>query len=234
MNIKVSLFNSKTDDLAIVIDLLRASTTITVAFNTFKKVIPVNNQELAFEIKDKYDAVLAGELNLKNIEGYDLTNSPSTVNDFKGDVLVLQTTNGTKVLENIKTRNENVTVLVGTAINAHAVAKKALEMSNDEIELVMAGRRENFNIEDAVGAGIIINEIISIAKEENIEIELDESALASQIVAGDINQSKQLIGDSWGATKLTKLGFKKDVEVCQLINQIDEVPIYENGIITKL
>ena len=39
MKIKVSLFDSTTDDLTIVIDLLRASTTIIVALNNFNKVI---------------------------------------------------------------------------------------------------------------------------------------------------------------------------------------------------
>ena len=39
MIVKTALFNSTTDDLTIVIDLLRASTTICVALNNFKKVI---------------------------------------------------------------------------------------------------------------------------------------------------------------------------------------------------
>lgn len=234
MKIKVSLFNSKTDDVAIVIDLLRASTTITVALNTFQKVIPVNNPEKAFKLKEKYNAILAGELDLKNIDGFDLTNSPHLVRNFKGDTLVLQTTNGTKVLENTKNQNENVTVLIGTGINANAVAKKALEIANHEIEIVMAGRHENFNIEDCVGAGIITKEIINNAKNMNIDIELDESALASTILAEDEKQSKELIGNSWGAKKLKKLGLDEDVKICQLISEINEVPIYENGEITKL
>ena len=42
MKINVSLYNSQTNDLAIVIDLLRASTTISVALNTFKRIVPIN------------------------------------------------------------------------------------------------------------------------------------------------------------------------------------------------
>ena len=173
MKIKTSLFNSTTNDLTIVIDLLRASTTITVALENFNKVIPVNNDKKAFKIKEENPGtVLAGEKDLKTIEGYDVTNSPEKIREYDGNILVINTTNGTKVLENIKKKDENIKVLIGSSINAGAVAKKALELADDEIELIMAGRHELFNIEDAIGAGLIVNEIIKIAKQKNINLYL--------------------------------------------------------------
>lgn len=235
MIIKTALFNSTTNDLTIVIDLLRASTTICVALNNFNKVIPVNNDEIAFKIKEENpSAILAGEKDLNTIEGYDITNSPEKIKEYEGDIFVINTTNGTKVLENIKKRNENIKVLVGAGINARALAEKSLEMADNEIELIMAGRHETFNIEDAVGAGLIVNEIIDVAREKNIEIELDESALAAKILAEDKNRSKELIGNSWGATKLSRIGLKGDVEICQQLNTLDIVGLYENGVITKI
>lgn len=235
MKIKTSLFNSTTDDLTIVIDLLRASTTIIVALNNFNKVIPVNNDKLAFKIKEEYpDAILAGEKDLNTIEGYDITNSPKIIQDYVGDIFVINTTNGTKVLENIKNRNENVKVLVGAGINARALAIKSLEMADHEIELIMAGRHETFNIEDCIGAGLIINEIVDVAKERNIKIELEESAIAAMILAEDKNRAKELIGNSWGSKKLTKIGLKDDVEICQQLNTLDIVGLYENDEITKI
>ncbi len=235
MIIKTALFNSTTDDLTVVIDLLRASTTICVALNNFKKVIPVNNDELAFKIKEEHpDAILAGEKDLNTIEGYDITNSPETIREYGGDIFVINTTNGTKVLENIKNRNENIKVLVGAGINARALAEKSLEMADNEIELIMAGRHETFNIEDAVGAGLIVNEIIEVAREKNIEIELEESALAVKILAEDKERSRELIAASWGAKRLSKIGLKGDVEICREINTLDIVGLYENGEITKI
>lgn len=235
MIIKTALFNSTTDDLTVVIDLLRASTTICVALNNFKKVIPVNNDELAFKIKEEHpDAILAGEKDLNTIEGYDITNSPETIREYEGDIFVINTTNGTKVLENIKNRNENIKVLVGAGINARALAEKSLEMADNEIELIMAGRHETFNIEDAVGAGLIVNEIIEVAREKNIEIELEESALAVKILAEDKERSRELIAASWGAKRLSKIGLKGDVEICREINTLDIVGLYENGEITKI
>ena len=62
MKINVSLYNSRTNDLAIVIDLLRASTTISVALNTFKRIVPINDIDEAIKLKEKHNAILAGEI----------------------------------------------------------------------------------------------------------------------------------------------------------------------------
>ena len=73
MNINVSLCNCKTDDVAIVVDQVRASTTITVALNYFNKVIPLNDSQKALKIKEEDDdVILAGEESSKLIEGFDI------------------------------------------------------------------------------------------------------------------------------------------------------------------
>lgn len=234
MKVQVNLFNSETDDLAIVIDLLRASTTITIALNTFDKVIPTNSIDDALDLKEQEGAVIAGEIKGMGIDGFDLSNSPKEIQEFSGETLVLRTTNGTKVLENIKNRNENVKILVGTAINARAVAKKALELASNDIELVMAGRHEKFTIEDMVGAGLIINELKTIADSENITLELSELAQVSHLISKDINQANQLIESSNSANKLRTLGCSEDIEFCKLLNYSDIVPVYTNKHIIKL
>lgn len=234
MNIKTSLYNSTTDDTAIVIDLLRASTTICVALRNFNKVIAVDNNDDAFKIKDKYDdVILAGERNLEAIEGYDITNSPKIVEESHGDILVLNTTNGTQVIENIKKHDSNTNILIGSSINAHAVASRALSTAGDEIELVMAGRRKQFNMEDCVGAGLIIHEIISEAEKRDIKLELEESALACMLLTEDKKRAIELITASNAAERLGKLGHDDDVKICSQLNAIDYVAVYENGIITK-
>ncbi|WP_455645919.1 2-phosphosulfolactate phosphatase [Methanosphaera sp.] len=234
MQIKVSLFNSTTNDLAIVIDLLRASTTINVALKNFNRVIPVNSEEKAIIIKEREDAILAGEQDLKVPESFDISNSPKAVQEQSADVLVLKTTNGTRVLESIKMRNNNVKVLIGTAINARAVAEKALELASDEIELIMAGRHEEFTIEDAIGAGLIIKEIMDLAKQDDIDIILEESALATKLLADDTDSAVQLIKDSLSGQRLSSLGYTDDIEICQEINTIDFASIYDDGEITRL
>lgn len=227
MNIKVSLFNSTTEDVCIVIDQLRATTTITLALDSFNEVIPVNDIDKALSLKDE-NTILAGELDLKTIDGFELTNSPHQIQNNTADRLVLLTTNGTRVLENVKNKSQDTKVLVGSMINAKAVAKKALLMADNEIEVIMAGRRKTFNIEDALSAGIIVEQIKSIAEEMNINITLDESAQAACLLSEDHERSQRLIYDSWGGQKLRKLGLEEDVKLCMKINQTENVGIYED------
>jgi 2-phosphosulfolactate phosphatase len=233
MKVKVSLFNSTTNDLCIVIDQLRATTTITLALNNFNTVIPVNDIKKALKLKDD-DTLLAGELDLNTIEGFDLTNSPQQIKENHADKLVLLTTNGTRVLENVKNRDENIKVLVGSMLNAQSVAEKALDMADDEIEIIMAGRRQSFNIEDALAAGIIVDEITRQAKELNTDITLDESAQASLILSEDHKRAQNLIYESWGGSKLRKLGLEEDVKICMKINESTNVGIYEEDKIRLL
>lgn len=234
MKIDVNLYNSETDDLAIVIDLLRASTTIAVALNTFNKIIPINDIKTAVELKEKYNAVLAGEINAESRDEFYVSNSPHEISGYKNDILILKTTNGTKVLENIKNRNPEVKILIGAAINARAVAKKAVELADEEIELVMAGRHQKFTIEDCIGAGLIVNEILKIAQKENIPMDLSESAQVSQMMATDENISFELITSSHSADKLRSLNYDEDIQICGLINKTDTVPIYKNEYIISV
>ncbi len=234
MKLKVSLFNSDSNDVAVVIDLLRASTTVTLALNTFDKVIPVNNEETALQYKKDHGALLAGENDLEVIPGFDLSNSPEKIQNYSGDTLVLKTTNGTKVMEAIKNRNPDVKVYIGAGINARAIAETALLNATDEIELIMAGRHEKFNIEDAIGAGLIAEEIVNIADEEGIDIEIKESAKACIFLAEDHVQAAQFIEESKGCKRLSKKGYYGDVVICKYVNESNNVPVYENGEIRLL
>ena len=77
------------------------------------------------------------------IEGFDTGNSPLEIQKFSGKTLIITTSNGTRILEEIKGR-----ALIGSFINAQAVAQKASEIAGDHIEVVMAGVRGRFAIED--------------------------------------------------------------------------------------
>ena len=87
MKINVSLYNSRTNDLAIVIDLLRASTTISVALNTFKRIVPINDIDEAIKLKEKHNAILAGEIKSSD---FDVSNSPVQISNYAGDTLILK------------------------------------------------------------------------------------------------------------------------------------------------
>ena len=221
MQVTLSFEKSLSSDVAVMVDVLRASTTITVALDTFKKVIAVKEKEKAIELAKKYNAVLAGERHGAAIEGFDTGNSPVEIKNFSGDYLVITTSNGTRILEDMTAKS-----LVGSFVNAKAVAKAASEIADDHIEIVMAGVRGRFAIEDFLGAGEIISNLTNY--------ELDEMALSAYMASRDEEMVNEAIMKSRSALGLQKLGYHKDISFSIKKDIYNVVPIYKEGIIKKL
>jgi 2-phosphosulfolactate phosphatase len=222
MRISLSLDRSYFKDLTIMVDALRASTTIITAFESFNTIIPVKEIEKAEKIAKKYNAILAGERGGAKIVGFDAGNSPLDIKNLQGEYLVLTTTNGTRILED----TSSSTILIGSFVNAQAVASKAKELAENHIEVVMAGVNGEFAIEDFLCAG----EIISHFKDE----ELDEMALAALMATTDRKKVDDAVINSNSALGLKELGLGKDVEFSLKRNIYNTVPIYKDGFIKAL
>ena len=143
---------------------------------------------------------------------------------FTGEVLVLTTTNGTRVLEGM-----NAKVLIGSFTNAEAVAIKAIELADQHIELVMAGVKGRFVIEDFLSAGEILSHIIHLEDQE-----MDEMALAALMASLDKDMVDNAVRGSESAARLRGLGLEKDIEFSLQRDIYNTVPIYKNGVIKIL
>jgi len=93
-----------TGKISVVIDALRATTTIITALeNGAKEIIPVGTVEFAIKVSGGmfgWQTLLGGERNTKKIEGFALGNSPLEYSSdvVSGKSIVLYTTNGTKAI----------------------------------------------------------------------------------------------------------------------------------------
>jgi 2-phosphosulfolactate phosphatase len=221
MHVSLTLENSYSEDVSVMVDVLRASTTITVALESFEEIIPVKKIDDALNLASQHQAVLAGERGGAKVKGFETGNSPLEIQRFNGKTLILTTSNGTRILSSMKG-----IPLIGSFINAKSVAKKALELAENHIEVVMAGVNGRFAIEDFLGAGIIISHLESC--------ELDEMAIASVLACQDIKKTEKTVQESLSAANLRELGFEKDVEFCLKQDTSDLVPVYQQGIITSL
>lgn len=225
MKVTLSFEESESRDVSIMVDALRASTTITLALNKFNRIIPCFTPEEAFKLKEEYGGVLAGERGGKQLEGFDFGNSPTALKDCESDedLLILTTNNGTRILENMTS-----TVLVGSMVNAEAVALKSIELAQDHIDVVMAGVNGEFVIEDFLASGEILYWIC-----ENLdEYELSEYAKSAILASRDYELVKESIMNSRTAKKLMKLGYKDDIELCCLKNISENVAGYDNNELT--
>ena len=221
MQVSLSFERSFSKDVAIMVDVLRASTTITVALEKIPNIIPTREIEEALAIAPEHQAFLAGERGGATIEGFDVGNSPIEIKNLHCKTLIITTSNGTRILEGINGR-----ALIGSFINAQSVAKKAEKIAKDHIEVVMAGVRGQFAIEDFLGAG----EIISHLQDH----ELDEMGQAAVMAIQNPKLVDQTVKKSRSARNLRKLGFGEDVDFCLQRDKSNLVPEFKEGLIRIL
>jgi 2-phosphosulfolactate phosphatase len=212
---------------AIVIDVLRATTSIATAFyHGCSRFIPVETIETAVDLKSvRYpDALLAGERGAMRIPGFDLGNSPF---EYKPDVvagktIIMTTTNGTVALHAAAAARKTYTAAF---VNAGAVCQKILDEEQDVI-IVCAGTQGQFALEDALCAGLIADRL-------SYKAALGDTALAVQAMYQDFSHDLlNRIKDSSHASRLIRIGFEKDLSLCFQHDLYPIVPEFTDGMIT--
>ncbi|ACV24633.1 2-phosphosulfolactate phosphatase [Methanocaldococcus fervens] len=203
----------KCNDVAIVVDVLRASTTITTLLSFIDEVY------ITTSTSKKEEAIYIGERKGKKIENFDFGNSPTEILANKdvikeryenGEKVILTTTNGTRVLKNLEAEQ----IFIGAIVNAKFVAEAVKDF--EDISLVPCHRENNFAIDDFIGCGVIA---------KYIDREFDEFIKAALELTK--HDWMSLILNSSSAKNLKNLGYEKDVVFALLENSIDAVGIYD-------
>ncbi|OQD58289.1 2-phosphosulfolactate phosphatase [Methanobrevibacter arboriphilus JCM 13429 = DSM 1125] len=235
MEVTLNLENTSSKDISIMVDAFRASTSITLALGKFNEVIPTFTPEKAKKLAKEKNGILAGERMGKALEGFDMGNSPVEINELntKLKTLILTTSNGTRILENMKS-----TVLIGCFINAKAVAKKSLilakENNYNHIDVVMAGWKGNFAIEDFLASGEILYWIQKELCENHTigeDFDISEYAQSAILASRDYKKLKEVIYNTKSSKRLKKLGYEKDIELSLKKNINNNVAIYNEGVL---
>src|SRR5699024_10992143 len=132
MNSKIDVFISSQsfqeedlrDKTVVVVDVLRASSTIATALaHGAKGVISVGDMSDASKISQNLDSpyyLLCGEKDGVKIEGYDLGNSPLdyTPQTVENKTIILNTSNGTKAIKRSALARQ---IVVGSFLNLQVV-----------------------------------------------------------------------------------------------------------------
>lgn len=212
------------DKTVVVIDVLRASTTIATAlYNGAKEVIPVTTVESAMKIVGNLFGdvtLLGGERNGKMIEGFNLGNSPIEYVEerVKGKSIVFSTTNGSQAM--VKARYAKEMIVMGF-VNISSVAEFLREPERD-IAIVCAGRGGYFSMEDSVCGGMLIQKLID---EDRNKIECGDAGAASLVLYK--NQGRALykmLKNSEHGQYLEEIGFADDVRFCAEVDSVPVVP----------
>ncbi|HZJ71041.1 MAG TPA: 2-phosphosulfolactate phosphatase, partial [Planctomycetota bacterium] len=211
--------------VALVIDVLRASTSVVAACAAgCRQVIPVATAEAARESAARLgDALLAGERGGDMIPGFDLGNSPLefTPERVRGRSIVLTTTNGTAAM--LAAAGAEAAA-VAALTNVEAAARWAAAQERD-VTLLCSGEAGRLSLEDAVCAGVLVDRLAAEAP-----IDATDAAMiarrASHYYARDL---ARLVEDSGWARKLTRAGREADLAACLAFTGIDMVPVLIEG-----
>lgn len=219
-----------------VIDVLRASTSITVALgNGARNIVPLESaDEVITRAKqfDRGEVRLAGERKMLIVPGFDLGNSPGefTREAVEGKTVLLTTTNGTAAMAGLQGARD---VVVASYVNLEAVAvlMRTAVRGGTDVTLICAGRDKLFSLEDAACAGRYVR---AIAKRLS-KVEIGDGAFACTVIDrkyGD--RLDQLFADSEAGQALVEAGFAADLESCAAVDSCPVIPIFQDRQITLL
>ncbi len=193
----------------VVVDLLRATSVISTAFDQgVKAIIPVQTLEQALEYKGKEGYIVAAERNAMPIEGFDFGNSPyHYINaDVAGKTLVLTTTNGTKAIEIAKEHK----VITASYLNINAVANY-LAKENNDIIILCSGWKGNFNLEDPIFAGSLSKLMLET---NNYESSCDSLFASIELVNNAKDNLFDYLSTSSHRKRLKSLNMEEDTRFC--------------------
>ncbi|HZK84931.1 MAG TPA: 2-phosphosulfolactate phosphatase [Desulfosporosinus sp.] len=214
------------DKLVIVIDVLRAtSTMVTALANGCQSIIPVLSQEDAMERRLTLPgSLLGGERYAQLIEGFDLGNSPYDYVPEKvgGKKVIMTTTNGTRA---IRDASASPKIWMASFLNMESIVYAALRQfeNSDKLQGIVvfcAGTEERFDLPDTLCAGMLIDGL-------GINVTLNDLGEAARMLYR--SSEKHLVDkirDSAHGKKLISLGFERDVVYCSTPNVLPIIPVY--------
>ncbi len=215
-------------DVYIVIDLIRATTSMTVMLERgARRIFAAGSIEQARGARALHpERLLCGERNVKPLPGFDYGNSPVqfAAAELRGRELIMTTTNGTRAFHACPASSIR---LAGCLYNASAVVARALELADAQgvnLHLVCSGERDVFALDDSVCAGYLVQEMQRQARERALELTLSESALAALTIYSAY-PPEQLMAVSNAAQEVIAGGLPDDPPFCLRTNGSQSVGI---------
>ncbi len=210
--------------IVVVIDVLRATSTIATAlYNGAKAVIPVDSVEKCIRLGREMECITAGERDGKVAEGLQYGNSsfeyPASF--IKGRILVLTTTNGTKLLH-IALAKGATEIITGSFLNLSVICGHLIEKKRKVI-LACAGWKDRVNMEDTLFAGAVVSRI-----KEHFTVDCDASSMADCLYqqAKDDLYYFLKANNASHYHRLNNYGLEKDIHHCLTPDLANVLPYY--------
>ena len=160
-------------DAAVVIDVLRATTTIAWSLQNGAEAIEafadLESLETAAAAWPAQQRLRAGERGGQRVAGYDLGNSPLAVTPdvVAGKRIFMSTTNGTRSLAAVR---EVPLLLTACLPNRTAVARRLIERDAQQVWIVGSGWEGDYSLEDSLAAGALAAALAELAQAAQLDL----------------------------------------------------------------
>src|SRR5262245_23922203 len=201
--------------VAVVVDALRASATITCLLQQgADEVLVMKEVDEAYAYREEYpNTLLVGERGGLKVEGFDFGNSPTEIQraDVQGKRVAFTSTTGAQRLVDCLGASA---ITVGTTINASAVARQVISMAQAKsvpIVIIPAGLATDPDViadEDWLGATVLA---------AHLDLPIHQASVRSFQRYQQLIQSAGLLQgflQSAHGQKLVGLGFANDIHMC--------------------
>jgi 2-phosphosulfolactate phosphatase len=213
---------------AVVIDVLRATTTIVHALAAgAAEVRPCLEIDEARRLKTELGdaALLGGERDGLPIAGFDFGNSPAeyTASRVRGKTVIFTTTNGTRAMQRCRHARR---VLIGAFANFSAICRELA--GENEIALVCAGTDGHVTREDTLLAGAIVDDLVRQRPAElNDQAEIAVDAWQTAVRLLTDRPLGMLLRVSRGGRNLIDTGQENDIDLAAQLDKFDIAPALE-------
>ncbi len=215
------------DAIVIMIDILRAGTTVAVSLsNGAKELIATDTTEKAVKLYNTLSrgaAFLGGERGGVKPSGFNAGNSPYEYSReaVEGKIVILTTTNGTAVFQQAKEARHRI---VGGFVNMSAVvefveSKVKEDETIDSIVILASGSEGKLSYEDTIAAGAFVSKLSDIADKIT-----DPAKIARDIYNCYSDNFVEFIKSTEHATFLAQIGFSRDIELSLTVDAYPVVP----------
>lgn len=211
--------------LAVIVDVLRASTTIVAALEAkAMAVLPCLTIEDARNAASERGALLGGERGGVKLDGFDFGNSPSeyTSQTVGGQLVAFTTTNGTRAL--LKSVNANE-IVIGAFVNLSAIVARC--SAGRSVDIVCAGTDGEISGEDVLFAGVLAQKLVDCGKFKPANDATQIAMDFSRTNAENPTHLLETVRQSQGGRNLIALGYNADIAFAANLDLCSVVPTYD-------
>lgn len=216
-------------DGAVVIDVLRATTTIGWALHNGATAVHVfadlDALRRAAAAAPQEERLLAGERGGRTLAGFDLGNSPVAVTPavVEGKQLFLSTTNGTRALERVQAVPQVFTCSLN---NLAAVAARLQALAVGHGWIVGSGWEGSYSLEDSLAAGALLHTMATaLGSDPHNHCGNDEMAAALALWRVWQHNPEACLRRATHGQRLQRLGnHDADFRCCAAVNSLAVVP----------